>query len=316
MGFFTGLGTLVGAYFGAPTAGAAIGKGIDEGIANRSSESAGNKNADLQREFAQNGIRWKVADAKAAGIHPVYALGAQGYSASPSYVGGYQAGSDSYLDGQDISRAVHATRTPEERADVLGDFIQQNDKRRDLVRQAAVQESRQSTLYVLDAERKWLENEILRQRLRATQAAGTGPGIPSGAGSGDSPRSPFAPDVYGMIPAKGPSPSSMDPSLEAGPARPGYVPVNIGTSTQPYVVEVPNTPLGGQNMNPVPFMAARGFFNHFYPNPPTDTLRGQRREFVPWYADPEGSVAQKMFRGGSWRNTWKSEAWRSNGRPY
>lgn len=34
------------------------------------------ENIKLQKQFAQTGIQWKVADAKKAGIHPVYALGA------------------------------------------------------------------------------------------------------------------------------------------------------------------------------------------------------------------------------------------------
>lgn len=42
-----------------------------------------NKNANLQREFAQNSIQWRVNDAKRAGIHPLYALGAQGSSYTP-----------------------------------------------------------------------------------------------------------------------------------------------------------------------------------------------------------------------------------------
>lgn len=46
------------------------------------------ENARLQREFAQNSIRWKVNDAKMAGIHPTYALGAQGTSFSPMYSAG------------------------------------------------------------------------------------------------------------------------------------------------------------------------------------------------------------------------------------
>lgn len=66
---------------------------------------ANEKNANLQREFAQHGIRWRVEDAKAAGIHPLYALGASGASASPSFV----------AEGQDLSRAIHATRTGSER---------------------------------------------------------------------------------------------------------------------------------------------------------------------------------------------------------
>lgn len=40
----------------------------------------------LQREFAQNGIRWRVDDAKAAGLHPLAALGASGSSYSPTSV--------------------------------------------------------------------------------------------------------------------------------------------------------------------------------------------------------------------------------------
>lgn len=38
-----------------------------------------------QKEFAQHGIRWKMDDAKAAGIHPMYAMGATGATASASY---------------------------------------------------------------------------------------------------------------------------------------------------------------------------------------------------------------------------------------
>lgn len=53
----------------------------------RATEKANEQNAALQREFAQHGISWKVADAKRAGLHPLAALGTQTASASPSYVG-------------------------------------------------------------------------------------------------------------------------------------------------------------------------------------------------------------------------------------
>lgn len=42
---------------------------------------------DMQREFAQHGIRWKVDDARAAGLHPLAALGAQTSSYYPVRVG-------------------------------------------------------------------------------------------------------------------------------------------------------------------------------------------------------------------------------------
>lgn len=39
------------------------------------------KQIDYQKEYAQNGIQWRVADAKKAGLHPLYALGAN----TPTY---------------------------------------------------------------------------------------------------------------------------------------------------------------------------------------------------------------------------------------
>lgn len=56
-----------------------------------SAQNVAGMNYEAQKEFAQNGIRWKVEDAKRAGIHPLYALGAstQGYSPSGGYTGDY-----------------------------------------------------------------------------------------------------------------------------------------------------------------------------------------------------------------------------------
>lgn len=41
------------------------------------------KNRKMQKEFAQNSVQWRVEDAKAAGIHPLAALGATGASYTP-----------------------------------------------------------------------------------------------------------------------------------------------------------------------------------------------------------------------------------------
>ncbi|AXH77386.1 MAG: DNA pilot protein [Microviridae sp.] len=69
---------------------------------------ANNRNADMQKDFAENGIQRKVADAKAAGIHPLYALGASTPQFSPSYQAG-DVGGPIAQSGQDISRALMAT---------------------------------------------------------------------------------------------------------------------------------------------------------------------------------------------------------------
>lgn len=69
-GLFEGLGSLFGA-------------GINAGI----QADINKKNYEMQKEFAQNSLQWKVEDAKKAGLHPLAAVGAQGYTANPSFVG-------------------------------------------------------------------------------------------------------------------------------------------------------------------------------------------------------------------------------------
>ena len=99
--------------------GSAIGGGlglIGNAQTNAANAAAAQQNYEAQKEFAQYGIRWKVADAKAAGIHPLAALGAytQGYTPSQTM---FQSPDYSFLGemGQGIGRAVDAKRTQAER---------------------------------------------------------------------------------------------------------------------------------------------------------------------------------------------------------
>jgi hypothetical protein len=69
-----------------------------------------------QKEFAQNGIQWKVADAKKAGIHPLAALGAQTYNAAPALAGGSQAPQVAAEMGQNIDRALLSMVRKEDRS--------------------------------------------------------------------------------------------------------------------------------------------------------------------------------------------------------
>lgn len=75
-------------------------------------KSAADKQADLQKDFAQKGIQWKVKDAKAAGIHPLYALGANTVSYSPVNVGQPDLGAM----GADIGQAIDRVSNPAEKA--------------------------------------------------------------------------------------------------------------------------------------------------------------------------------------------------------
>lgn len=75
-------------------------------------------NAELQREFAKNGIRWRVEDAKAAGLHPLYSLTGNLPGGAPTGAitidgGGGDSGHMSralHSAGQNISRAVTASQ--------------------------------------------------------------------------------------------------------------------------------------------------------------------------------------------------------------
>lgn len=79
-----------------------------------SSKQASQREYERQKEFAQNGLRWKVADAKAAGIHPIFAVGAN----TPTYSPQAAIGNDYGLSqvGQNIGRAIEAGQTRAERA--------------------------------------------------------------------------------------------------------------------------------------------------------------------------------------------------------
>jgi len=79
--------------------------------------------ADNQREFAKMGIRWRVEDAKAAGLHPLAAIGAAGASYSPVIAAGDTGFGDRLSRvseslrsmGQNTTRAQVATMMDDER---------------------------------------------------------------------------------------------------------------------------------------------------------------------------------------------------------
>lgn len=82
----------------------------------------------LQREFAQTGIQWKVADAKKAGIHPMYALGAPTMSPAVSVSSGASSnpmGAALSSMGQDISRAMVATGSASTRDAMVNTTMQE-----------------------------------------------------------------------------------------------------------------------------------------------------------------------------------------------
>lgn len=96
-----------------------VGKGLDMWNASKNRDVAA-KHAQaqqqLQLDFAKSGVQWRVADAQAAGIHPLAALGMQGPSFSPVTLGDAATPSTNFAGmGQDIARSIQATRDQSDR---------------------------------------------------------------------------------------------------------------------------------------------------------------------------------------------------------
>lgn len=115
MSFISGLGS-IGSFLGGASD---LFGGIFGG---KSSKKIAKENLRLQKEAFYNGITHRVADAKNAGVHPLFALGANVNSPAPVSAGDdHSAGIGNGLRemGQSISRSTWATRTQEEREKAL-----------------------------------------------------------------------------------------------------------------------------------------------------------------------------------------------------
>jgi len=138
------LGALIAA--GASVAGGYLGQ--------KSAEKQADKNIALQKEFAQSGIQWKVADAKAAGVHPLYALGASTHSFAPVSIGTPLADSIGKA-GQFLGRAADASSSPTTRAAVVSEQAQK-----------------------LQLDNMALQNQLLASQIARINQAGRSPGVP------------------------------------------------------------------------------------------------------------------------------------------
>lgn len=131
---------------------------------------AARRNSELEREyqerFAKNGVRWRVADAQAAGVHPLYALGGNFASYSPQsfQIGAAPVAADTGMAsgvaamGQDIGRAINATRTSGEKADAF-----------------------QQTYQALQLQNMGLQNDLLASQIKRMQV-NANPSFPTTTG--------------------------------------------------------------------------------------------------------------------------------------
>lgn len=182
---------------------AIIGAAIGAGASLLGGRKAGKEAAELrrqemelQKEFAQHGIRWRVADAKAAGLHPLYALGAQLPSFTPSFQGAGQEGAALSEAGQNIGRAIAAGSTAQERA------------------LAALQlEAAQKALDEADARIMALQSEAFRN-MQEGNAASAFPSAGALVPEGQAPQTQVG--MTSVVPTETPTRSEIAPYLQAG----------------------------------------------------------------------------------------------------
>ncbi|UIW10382.1 DNA pilot protein [Flyfo microvirus Tbat2_144] len=195
----------------------------------------------IQRDFAQHGVQWRADDARATGIHPLAAMGAQLSTPSPIQISGHTASSSGAPAasnfgvspgvapqynpsdprgqalsnmGQDISRAITASATEYQRQQEVNNASQ-----------------------VLSLENQSLQNQLLAAQIARVRGAAVGPAFPSVrgnfiAGQGNSgARVPvIVPDQIKLAPAEVDSPSGRNSGYVAG----------VNPSTQTFL-----TPSGG-----------------------------------------------------------------------
>lgn len=186
--------------------------------ANKAAEANALRNIQLQKDFAQHGIRWKVDDARAAGIHPLYALGANTVSFSPVSVG--QVAETSLASslasaGQDIGGAINRTRTAPERIEAkiatklqLEGLALDNDIKR-ATWASAVQRLQQNSnppipaigpFNVPEASKAEERQPLMLEGSRVATSPGTSPGKAWEDQLGDDVFSPgFIPNLIGML---------------------------------------------------------------------------------------------------------------------
>lgn len=116
-GLLSGGGAIIGDIVG----------GLIGGAQNRQSARAA---ADLQREFAQHGVQWRVEDAKRAKLHPLAALGMMPSHAQPIALGD-TLGPALQSAGQDLRSAMQSGLSEEERElhDLNSELIKANTQK-------------------------------------------------------------------------------------------------------------------------------------------------------------------------------------------
>jgi hypothetical protein len=125
MGLLKTIGDTVG-FGNIFNAGAQILGGV---MSDRSTANQNAQNVAYQKEFAQKGVQWKVEDAKKAGLHPLYALGANTTSFSPVPVTGSATGDAIARGASNVVKSMSQAKMNKLQTDLVEAQIQESRSR-------------------------------------------------------------------------------------------------------------------------------------------------------------------------------------------
>lgn len=196
------------------------------------SKKVAQMNINAQREFAQNGIQWRVEDAKKAGLHPLYAIGASGASYTPVSMDSSAMGNAVADAGAYLGKAVTGAMDRQTAAAVQADNMRWTEEQRDYTR---MKQTGELANLELQNRRLWLDNNQ-QEMINARLASGTS----------NNPVFPSVRDGYaGRI--EGIEPYSNQPSVRSHLGKVRAVPASrdVGAPLRPGIVLHPGVPYGG-----------------------------------------------------------------------
>lgn len=144
-----------------------LGSGIGGMINATTSKKIAREQMKLQKEFAQNGIQWKVEDAKKAGLHPLYAIGASTATYTPvsqdsSAMGNAVADAGAYL-----GKAIDGAIDKETRKQLEEENLAWIKEQRDMARRKELSDIMHSELLNRNLVLRNEEQEFYNARLAA-----------------------------------------------------------------------------------------------------------------------------------------------------
>lgn len=179
---------------------------------NNANKAMAEQNLNFQRDAARNGIKWKVEDAREAGIAPLAALGAQTFNPTPVSLNSTwdsSVGTGIAKAGADISSSLTKTRTPQQKMDAFTKTTQD-----------------------LQLTRMGLENELLASQIRKNMPTGISPPGPNA-----NPRTLVDGQTATSITSANGTPVGVDPlkqQLDTMPASQMARPVGVPLRTNKY----------------------------------------------------------------------------------